>query len=203
MPAPIRAARPGSANRPTSGQTPVRYVAPGAVTRASRAPPMAYDPGYAALGGPAPIFVQAKPSWSRPGNVTAAGVIAFVVSGLAVFAAIFWFTTGEFVSSVDNGGGFFGDYAVKAQINAFANLGVALALVLGGIGTLGRQEWGRVALIFGAGGHAIYSAYRMMDRSFVSLVWIFLDVVIIVLIVLPTTSIFFRTRNPVQPVLYR
>jgi hypothetical protein len=159
---------------------------------------IAYDPGYASLGGPAPIIVQAKPSWARPGLVTAAAVLGFIAAGMCVIAAIFWFTTSEFAGDVNDVGISTGSYATKAMFHGIGNLLFAVGMVLGGIGAVSRQGWSRIALITAAGCEAAYSLYRIVDGTYGDLVNLFLDIIIIALVVSPQASRYFNTQSPVQ-----
>jgi hypothetical protein len=189
--------RPGATAPAVRPPQPPSIIQGGARPRA----PIAYDPGYAALGGPAPIIVQAKPSWSRPGSVTAAAVLAFIIAGLNLVAAMGYLFT-------SNAAGKFGADEFQAETLAYGliNLFAALALVAGAAGLLGRQEWGRWALCLGAGMDALYSLWRVIqgfvdDDSFgnpMGLLFIVMDVLIIVCALLPTTSAYLATRNPVH-----
>jgi len=107
MPEPSRSVRPPPskpvAARPASQPAKPR-VATSLIPAPQQRPQMSvpYDPGYASLGGPAPIFVQAKPSWSRPGNVTAACVIAFIVGGFSLMGAMMWLTMSRVSRAFDS-----------------------------------------------------------------------------------------------------
>ena len=161
---------------------------------------MAYDPGYAALGIPAPVFVQAKPSWSRPGSATAAAVVAFIVGGFSLMGAMAWFTGAK----IAQGESFGAEWMMYGAIDFI----VALALVVGASGLLGRQSWGRIALCLGAGIDVCYSSYRVVTAftsdgfgigSPFSILFPVLDAVIIVCVCLPATTHYLATRNPLYP----
>lgn len=162
-----------------------------------------YDPGYASLGGPAPIFVQAKPSWSRPGNVTAACVIAFIVGGFSLMGAMVWLTMSQGSRAFRAG------FESQWLVFGLVDLAVAILLIVGASGLLGRQGWGRMLLYAGAGLDAAYSTYNVVQAFLPGDGWTFsspfsilfpvLDIVIIVCISLPPTAHFLATRNPLYP----
>ena len=209
MPSPSRVAqpsRPPAAAPRASGpaRQPSRAITPGPSAQPPRQ--IAYDPGYNALGGPAAIIVQAKPSWSRPGSVTGAVVVAFILAGLSLFGAIGWFTTSQFADGADRVGIETGSKAGEAMVYGFVNLLVCVTLILGAVGALGRQEWGRIALCVGAGVDAMFSMYRIAvpysdfgGRNFGLLIFVVLDILVIALILLPTSTAFLRSHNPVNP----
>ncbi len=162
-------------------------------------PQIPRDPGYAALGGAAPIFVQAKPSWSRPGSVTGAAVVAFVVAGLVLFGAIGWFTAGQVAGDFNDAGLKTGNFRTEATIYGIADLVIAIALVLGAIGALGRQSWGRIVLIIGAGCDLAFSLYMVaLQAHYFDIMFIVMDVVIIALMLVRSTTTFFATPNPMR-----
>ena len=86
---------------------------------------------------------------------------------------------------------------------------MAILLIVGAAGLLGRQAWGRMLLYAGAGLDAAYSTYNVVQAftnrdaffsSPFSILFPVLDIVIIVCIAMPPTAHFLATRNPLYPV---
>jgi hypothetical protein len=153
---------------------------------------MAYDPGYASLGGPAPVFVQAKPSWARPGVVTASAVLAFIVGGLDLLASIGWFTTNEIA-------GVLGESQAEFVMYGMINLLIAVLLIAGGAGALGRMAWGRLLLYAGSGVGLLYAVYGLvMKQHYHNIIDIALLVLIAALVSGSLANRFFAGRDPTR-----
>ena len=85
----------------------------------------------------------------RPGLVVAAAVLAYVLAGLLVIAAILLFTGASLVDRYDNTYG--GDDATpRFVLFGLANFVMAALFLWGGILLLGRRSVGRRLLVIGA-----------------------------------------------------
>lgn len=185
--------RPIIVGRPPPGRmaAPKQRTASPAIWRGPPVAPMAYDPGYSSLGGPAPILVLAQPSWSRPGSVTAAATIAFVLAGIGLYSAFLWLGMNTLF-------GPFGVFAFEAILYGIANLAIAAACILGGAGALGRKSWCRYALIFAVAVELCLCVYRITQGVWMGLIYVTLGALLLVFIHLPDASRFLSTRSPVS-----
>lgn len=116
------------------------YPAPGAAASGYPVQPPPGPPGYAAgPPGYAPYGGQGSPvATARPGTVTAAAVLAFVVGGLGIIGNLIVFST---LSSLGVGG----FYVFLSIIAIIADIG----LIWGGVQVLGGKD-GRI--VIGAAG---------------------------------------------------
>jgi hypothetical protein len=163
---------------------------------------VAYDPGYASIGN-VPIVVQARPSWSRPGIVTASGVLAIVLGAFAVIAAIGWLATND----VERTFGGDSHLTVPPVARAITNLLIAVILIVGAPMALSRQAAGRWCIVAGGALSIAYDVVALIDqrggfRNYWPLMTIFMAIPMITLILLPPATYYFVTKSPEQRVRY-
>jgi hypothetical protein len=125
--------------------------------------PPAYPP-YAPYPAPA-----ARAGDGRPGAVTAAAVVGWVLAGLLLLAAGLLFFGAAFLRDFDAvNGTSTGSYVAEFTIDALVDVVTAGLLIAGGIGLTNRSAPGRVLLTVGASvvvAVAVYWLARWGDRS--------------------------------------
>lgn len=149
---------------------------------------MAYDPGYANLGH-APILVQARPSWSRPGIVTAAAVCAIVAAAMDTFGAFIWFSFREVTE-------FTGGTRAEYTLYGWLDFAFAIGLIVGAAAVFGRQMWGRYALVAFAVGDLAFSMVLLSQDHFSAFFPVPLYLVAAITVMLPEATRYFQTRDP-------
>lgn len=150
---------------------------------------MAYDPGYANLGH-APIFVQAKPSWSRPGIVTAAAVCGIVAAAMDTFGAFIWFSYRDVREA------FAGASHPEYTMYGWLDFLFAIGLIIGAAGVLGRQMWGRYVLFAFAVGDVLFALSLLAQEHYSAFFPVPLYLVAAITVMLPEATRYFRTRDP-------
>lgn len=157
---------------------------------------MAFDPGYASLGGPAPILVHAQPSWTRPGTVTTAAILGVVGGAVGLMGGLTRMSIGE----ADLG------FVSKGQLFVDGMIGmmVGVALIIMGILVFSRNRMSRWGLVGLACADAVFSMYLSLPRgrfwgtNVYEYLFVAVDIVIVTLMVQRDTRRYFETRNPLH-----
>ncbi|MCW2644052.1 MAG: conserved rane protein of unknown function [Pseudonocardiales bacterium] len=146
----------------------------------------------------------------RPGSVTGASVLAYVLAGLLILAGALLLVG---ASTVDSFGNAFNtdtsSLTAEFAFDGFADLIAAGLLIAGGISLSGRDTRGRTMLVVGAAITLIECAYWLVRSSAAAGVFVFvlvfgaLAVIAVVLAVSSTTSQWLGGAPAAQPPAYR
>lgn len=155
---------------------------------------MAFDPGYAALGGPAPILVHAQPSWTRPGTVTTAAILGVVVGAIGLMGGLWRMSIRDL------------EFLLGSQARLFVDgmigMMVGVALIIMGILAFSRNRMARWGLVGLACADAAFSMYLSLPRggfwgpTVYEYLFVAIDIIIVTLMVQRDAKRYFETRNP-------
>lgn len=124
-------------------------------------PPQPYPYGYP-YPPPYPGYVPPRPG--RPSSVTASAVLAFVLGGLLIAAALLLFAGASFLNDLGNSSTTDTDAAsTEFTVDGFINLVAGGLLITGGVMIMGRNRTGRTMISTAAVivlGAAIYWVVR-------------------------------------------
>lgn len=137
--------QPGYGQQPAYGQQP-GY---GQQAGSGQQPGYPQPYGYGQLGQPQPYGYGGGTSPQRPGAVTAAAVLGFILGAFAVIAAIVLFAGGSFLTGVDDGGtGIAGAILGVLIVIGLLVVSIAVMLIWGSVLALSGRS--RVLLIVAA-----------------------------------------------------
>ncbi|MDQ4038616.1 MAG: hypothetical protein M3313_09785, partial [Actinomycetota bacterium] len=162
------------------------------------------QPGYGAAPGYPAAYGPGGHTPDRPGAVTTAAVLGFIVGALATVAAIFLFSGGSSLGSVDEGGSGIGN-ALAGLFIFIALLVVAIAVIMIWGSVLALTGRSRVLLIVGASlltGFGILGLLGAIEDSATTgggivaqLIFLMIMIVIIVLLSLGPASQYFAAHR--------
>ncbi|MGN6607411.1 MAG: hypothetical protein ACTHMS_10445 [Jatrophihabitans sp.] len=165
-------------------------VAPGPAPTYGYPPPPPYGGSYPVAGyGPyGGGYVPNRPPL-RPGVVTAASVVAWVLAGLLILCALGLFTGAKFFEELHANGYETADLTGEFVFDGIANGIAAALLITGGVQYSARRPWGRGLVLVGGGIAFALSVYWIVRLPSILVFWSFvfatISVALLVLGVLP------------------